>query len=169
MIGTVGERDHSSWDLEEGAEIAPGRSVLKHLGGGNRYEVMLVWDDRLFAITVAKVLRPDYAQDERALKELREEAEALDQLAHPVLVRGFDAVLDGPGTNTNSNTDTNGDRTNGENTNKDNTTGNTGAGRDQATGRETRGENTDRPGLNTGVSTRGETDGRDGTGQTERR
>ena len=96
MIGLVGEREHSSWGLEEGEEIAPGRSVLKHLGGGNRYEVMLVWDDRLFAITVAKVLRPDYAQDERALKELREEAEALDQLAHPVLVRGFDAVLDGP-------------------------------------------------------------------------
>ena len=96
MIGGVGEREHSSWNLEEGAEIAPGRSVLKQLGGGNRYEVMLVWDDRLFAITVAKVLRPDYAQDERALAELGEEAQALDRLAHPVLVRGFDAVLEGP-------------------------------------------------------------------------
>ncbi|HZI90455.1 MAG TPA: protein kinase [Thermoleophilaceae bacterium] len=96
MIHVVGEREHSSWEFEEGAEIAPGRSVLKHLGGGNRFEVMLVWDDRLFAITVAKVLRPDYAEDERALAELAEEAEALEQLAHPVLVRGFDAVLDGP-------------------------------------------------------------------------
>jgi len=96
MIESVGEREHSSWELEEGAEIAPGRSVLKRLGGGNRYEVMLVWDDRLFAITVAKVLRPDYAKDERARAELAEEAEALEQLAHPVLVRGFDAVLEGP-------------------------------------------------------------------------
>ena len=95
MIGKVGEREHSSWELEEGTEIAPGRSVLKQLGGGNRYEVMLVWDDRLFAITVAKVLRPDYAEDERALRELAEEAEALAQLAHPVLVRGFDTVLEG--------------------------------------------------------------------------
>jgi len=95
MIQAMGEREHSSWQLEEGAEIGPGRSVLKHLGGGNRYEVMLVWDDRLFAITVAKVLRPDYAQEKRALAELGEEAEALGRLAHPVLVRGFDAVLEG--------------------------------------------------------------------------
>jgi len=95
MIDPMGEREHSSWELEEGAEIAPGRSVLKLLGGGNRYEVMLVWDDRLFALAVAKVLRPDYAQDERALGELAEEAQALERLAHPVLVRGFDAVLEG--------------------------------------------------------------------------
>jgi eukaryotic-like serine/threonine-protein kinase len=96
MIELMGERQHSSWELVEGAQIAPGRSVLKQLGGGNRYEVMLVWDDRLFAITVAKVLRPDYAEDERALRELAEEAEALASLAHPVLVRGFDTVLEGP-------------------------------------------------------------------------
>ena len=96
MIGVMSEREHSSWELEEGAEIAPGRSVLKQLGGGNRFEVLLVWDDRLFAITVAKVLRPDYAEGERALADLKEEAEALERLAHPVLVRGFDAVLEGP-------------------------------------------------------------------------
>jgi eukaryotic-like serine/threonine-protein kinase len=45
---------------------------------------------------VAKVLRPDQAEDEHALRELRREAEALERLAHPVIVRGFDAVLDGP-------------------------------------------------------------------------
>ncbi len=90
----VDEKD--GWDFEEGAEIAPGRSVLKSLGGGSRYEVLLVWDDRLFAITVAKVLRPAFVEDARALRELAEEADALEQLAHPVLVRGFDAVLEGP-------------------------------------------------------------------------
>lgn len=94
MMEVVGEE--SSWEFGEGAEIAPGRSVLKPLGGGTRYEVLLVWDERLFAITVAKVLRPAYAEDERALGELREEAEALERLAHPVLVRGFDAVVEGP-------------------------------------------------------------------------
>jgi eukaryotic-like serine/threonine-protein kinase len=96
MIEDMSEREHSSWGFEEGAEIAPGRSVLKQLGGGNRYEVMLVWDDRLFAITVAKVLRPDYAENGHALADLEEEAQALERLAHPVLVRGFDAVLEGP-------------------------------------------------------------------------
>jgi serine/threonine protein kinase len=44
---------------------------------------------------VAKVLRPDLVEDERALRDLRREAEVLERLAHPVLVRGFDAVLDG--------------------------------------------------------------------------
>jgi serine/threonine protein kinase len=90
------EPDRSSWGFDEGAAIAPGRTVLKALGGGSRYEALLVWDERLFAIMVAKVLRPDQAADEHALRELRREAQALERLAHPVIVRGFGAVLDGP-------------------------------------------------------------------------
>ena len=86
----------ASWGFGEGDEIARGRSVLRVLGGGSRYEVHLVWDERLFAVMVAKLLRPDQVDDERALRELRGEAEALERLAHPVLIRGFDAVLDGP-------------------------------------------------------------------------
>jgi len=86
----------STWMFEEGAEIAPGRTVLKGIGGGSRYEVYLVWDDRLFAICVAKILRPDQVDDERALRDLRLEAELLDSIAHPVIVRGFDLVPDGP-------------------------------------------------------------------------
>jgi len=88
--------EYSSWDFEEGAEIAPGRAVLKTIGGGNRYEVCLVWDDALFALGVAKVLRPDQATDEKALRDLAREVEALAALAHPTLVRSFGAVLDGP-------------------------------------------------------------------------
>jgi eukaryotic-like serine/threonine-protein kinase len=88
--------EESSWGLREGDEIAPGRSVVRDLGGGRRFEVMLVWDEHLFALTVAKVLRPRYAESERALRELAEEADALGRLRHPVIVRGFDAVLEGP-------------------------------------------------------------------------
>jgi eukaryotic-like serine/threonine-protein kinase len=84
-----------SWDFAEGEEIAPGRTVLKLLGGGHDYEVYLVWDDALFSIMVAKLLRPDRV-DDKALRALEREAEALDRLAHPVLLRGFGAVLDGP-------------------------------------------------------------------------
>ena len=84
-----------SWELEEGDEIAPGRSVLKPLGGGHLYEVYLVWDDKLFAVMVAKLLRPDLADDERARRGLEREAKALARLSHPVLLRGFDAALDG--------------------------------------------------------------------------
>ena len=96
MQPALARTEKASWELEEGAEIAPGRSVLRALGGGSRYEVFLVWDERLFALMVAKVLRPDQADDSHALRELRREADLLERLAHPVIVRGFDAVLDGP-------------------------------------------------------------------------
>jgi len=87
---------NARWNLEEGTSIAEGRWLFKHLGGGSRYEVYLVWDERLFALMVAKVLRPDQVEDPRALQELQREAEVLEQLAHPVVVRGFGAVLEGP-------------------------------------------------------------------------
>ena len=93
----VAERpEKASWGFEEGDAIAPGRTVLKLLGGGSAYEVFLVWDDHRFSLMVAKVLRPDRAEDPDELRSLRKEAEALEALAHPVLVRSFDAVLDGP-------------------------------------------------------------------------
>ena len=85
-----------TWGFEEGAELAPGRSVVRSLGGGNRFEVLLVWDEALFALAVAKVLRPHLVERERMLEDLRDEAELLARLAHPVIVRGFGAVLDGP-------------------------------------------------------------------------
>src|ERR687896_1499251 len=88
--------DKQTWGLAEGDGIAPGRSVLKPIGGGHRYQVYLVWDHKLFAVMVAKVLRPDIAADESAIRGLRRESEALDRLAHPVLMRGFGADLDGP-------------------------------------------------------------------------
>ena len=84
------------WDFEEATAIAPGRLVLKRLGGGTRYEVYVAWDDRLCALVVVKVLRPDQAGDARALEELRREAALVERLAHPVLLRGFGAVLEGP-------------------------------------------------------------------------
>ena len=86
----------SSWDWSEGDAIAPGRTILRSLGGGSRYEVALVWDDDRFALFVAKVLRPHVAEDADARRDLELEAEALAALSHPVILRGFDAVLDGP-------------------------------------------------------------------------
>jgi serine/threonine protein kinase len=88
--------ERASWKLSGGDEIAQGRSVLKLLGGGNRYEAYLVWDEHMFAPMVAKMIRPDQVEDESALRGLRREAEALEALAHPVVLRGFDAVLDPP-------------------------------------------------------------------------
>jgi eukaryotic-like serine/threonine-protein kinase len=85
----------ASWGLEEGAAIADGRFVVENLGGGRRYEVYLVWDERLYSLAVAKVLRPDRVDRDGPVRALHREAELLGRLAHPVVVRGFDAVLDG--------------------------------------------------------------------------
>jgi serine/threonine protein kinase len=88
--------EKQTWEFPEGYEIAPGRTTLKLLGGGNRYEVYLVWDERLFSVMVAKVLRPDLVGEEHALRGLRREMEALEALAHPVLLRGFASHIEGP-------------------------------------------------------------------------
>lgn len=88
--------EKASWNFAPDTEIAAGRWILEQLGGGNRYEVFLVWDEKLFSPVVAKVVRPDRVEDERVLRAFRREAELLDRLSHPVLVRGFGALLDGP-------------------------------------------------------------------------
>lgn len=85
----------SSWDLPEGTEIAPGRTTLSGLGGGSRYEVYLVWDEQLFSLAVAKVLRPEAVDDARARRGLVREAELLQRLAHPAIVRGLGGHVHG--------------------------------------------------------------------------
>ena len=95
--GARAERpEPASWGLAEGDVLVEGRTVIRTLGGGTQYEVFLVWDDHFFTLMVAKVLRPDRADDPRALRDLAEESQALDRVAHPVLVRKFGAVLEGP-------------------------------------------------------------------------
>jgi eukaryotic-like serine/threonine-protein kinase len=87
---------HASWQLAEGDEIVPGRRALQLLGGGRRYEAYLAWDDHLNALVVAKLLRPDQVEEEAALAQLRGETRLIGALAHPLLMRSFGAVLDGP-------------------------------------------------------------------------
>jgi serine/threonine protein kinase len=86
----------ASWHFDQGAEIVPGRLALKSLGGGYSYEAYLTWDERLFAIVVCKIVRPDRVDDEGTLRDLKREADLVARLAHPVIVRGFGAVFDGP-------------------------------------------------------------------------
>jgi serine/threonine protein kinase len=83
------------WRLSEGEEFAPGRHALKRLGGGHRYEAYLAFDDHLHAIVVVKLVRPHLVEDDHALAGLRAEAEMLERLDHPVVLRAFDAVLEG--------------------------------------------------------------------------
>ena len=89
------DEDPTRWGFEEGDEIIPGRFALQKLGGGSDYEAYLAWDDELFSLVVAKCLRPHLVGEGHALGSLTREAELLLRLNHPVVVRGFDAVLDG--------------------------------------------------------------------------
>jgi serine/threonine protein kinase len=89
-------RVSNAWHLAEGEVLAPGRTVLKRLGGGERFEAYVAWDDRLHSPVVAKVLRPHVVGEARAQRALVREADALVRLQHPDLVRSFGAVLDGP-------------------------------------------------------------------------
>ena len=83
-----------SWSFAESDEIVPGRRAVRLLGGGVRYEAYLAWDERLRALVVVKLLRPDRTEEPGALQGLRGEAALLERLAHPLLVRGFGAGLD---------------------------------------------------------------------------
>jgi serine/threonine protein kinase len=84
-----------SWNFAESDEIVPARRAVRLLGGGVRYEAYLAWDDHLRALVVVKLLRPDRVEDAGALQGLRGEAALLERLAHPLLVRGFGAELEG--------------------------------------------------------------------------
>jgi serine/threonine protein kinase len=86
----------SSWTFAEGDEIATGRHAVRLLGGGHRYEAWLAWDERLRTLVVAKVLRPDQANDPGVRRMLAGEASMLARLAHPLLVRSFGAEVSGP-------------------------------------------------------------------------
>jgi serine/threonine-protein kinase len=89
------EDDPTRWGFEEGDEIVPGRYALKRLGGGYDYEAYLAWDDDLMAVVVAKCLRPHLVTHAHSLRALKREAGHLMGLSHPVVVRGFDALLEG--------------------------------------------------------------------------
>lgn len=88
------EVEKSSWELTEGDELAPGRYVSRLLGGGHRYEAYLTWDDELHTLVVVKVVRPGLVDHRPTRAGLASEARALRALAHPIIVRSFDAVLD---------------------------------------------------------------------------
>lgn len=95
MSEQVESSERDSWEFDEGTEFVPGRFALKKLGGGYDYEAYLTWDDKLYALVVAKCLRPHLVTDTHALNSMRREAGHLLNLKHPVVVRGFDAVIEG--------------------------------------------------------------------------
>jgi serine/threonine protein kinase len=86
----------TGWNLAPGQEIAPGRTAQALLGGGERYEAYVAFNERLMMPTVLKVLRPAFANDEHARRSMAREGELLARLQHPGLTRLFGIDVDGP-------------------------------------------------------------------------
>jgi eukaryotic-like serine/threonine-protein kinase len=83
----VSKNSAASWDFAPGTEIGSGRTVVRLLGGGDRYEAWLGWDDHLCALVVER---------SSARAAIAREAEVLSSLSHPAVVRLFGADIDGP-------------------------------------------------------------------------
>ncbi len=83
---------HESWDLQDGDEIAAGLYALRRLGGGERYEAYLAFDEHRYCPVVAKVVRPHLVEDSSTLRGLRREYEMARRLSHPVVLRAFELV-----------------------------------------------------------------------------
>jgi serine/threonine protein kinase len=91
---TTATEGSGSWGLREGDEIVPGRTALGRLGISRGYEVYLAWDDDLYGLVAAKLVRRDRADDSESLEALRREAGLLRRLEHPVLPRCFAVETD---------------------------------------------------------------------------
>ncbi|MGH3367413.1 MAG: serine/threonine-protein kinase [Nocardioidaceae bacterium] len=92
----TGPKSPASWRLSTGDPIVAGLTVIEWLGGGAAHEAYLGWDEHLFAPVVVKVVRPDQTDHPGTRRGLLRETQMLGRLNHPVIVRGFRAVLDGP-------------------------------------------------------------------------
>lgn len=96
VVMTATIEPKTSWRFQAGDEIVQGRSAQSLLGGGERFEAYVAWNERLMTPTVVKILRPAFATDERARRSMRREGELLTSLQHPGLTRVFGMDADGP-------------------------------------------------------------------------
>lgn len=76
-------------------QLAPGYRVIEHLSRTRRLDAYEVWSEERACSCVAKVLRPDRRDDERARAALLREGRLLCELTHPHIVRGYE-VLEEP-------------------------------------------------------------------------
>lgn len=85
----------TSWGFVEGDPITAELTAVRRLGGGSAYEAYLAFDEVTYGPVVAKVVRPDRVEDDRSLRGLADEVDALATVNHPVVVRGLRHELAG--------------------------------------------------------------------------
>jgi eukaryotic-like serine/threonine-protein kinase len=78
--------------LGRGAALAPGFTVIEHLSRTRRLDTFEVWSEERACSCVAKTLRPDRRDDERARAALVAEGRLLLALSHPHIVRGYELL-----------------------------------------------------------------------------
>ncbi len=83
------------WNLRPGDELVPGRWIQELLGGGERYQAFLTWNDELLCPTVVKILRPDQVDDPAARRTISREGELLRSIDHPYFLRLLGQDTDG--------------------------------------------------------------------------
>ena len=83
------------WTLTSTDVIAPGRRIVRRLGGGGAHEAFLVEVAGPVPRAVAKLPRPHLADDAHCLLRLQIEGCALQRLAHPGIPLHLDTVLSG--------------------------------------------------------------------------
>jgi serine/threonine protein kinase len=77
-----------------GEALAPGLTVIEHLSRTRRLDTYEVWSADRACSCVAKKLRPDRVDDDRARLALVNEGRLLRALAHPHIVRGYELLLE---------------------------------------------------------------------------
>jgi len=75
-----------------GADLAPGYRVIEHLARTRRLDTFEVWSEERACSCVAKTLRPDRRDDERARRALLREGRLLLKLSHPHIVCGYELI-----------------------------------------------------------------------------
>jgi serine/threonine protein kinase len=79
----------------EGERLAAGYEVVAHLNRGRVLDVYDVWSEERACRCIAKVLRPDRAEDRKSRSRLLREGKILKRLTHLHIVRAYE-VLEEP-------------------------------------------------------------------------
>jgi eukaryotic-like serine/threonine-protein kinase len=87
-----GEDRRPAGQLGPGATIGDELTVLGRLGRGGLSEVHLVWSARYGATFACKLLRPALCDDPASRRALLREGRILKAVAHPRIVRLFEAA-----------------------------------------------------------------------------
>jgi serine/threonine protein kinase len=82
--------------MPPGTEVLPGYRVVRLLTHGHRLDTYDAYDEERGCRVVVKVLREDRRSDDRVREGVLQEAALVTELAHPHLVRGYEAFEEPP-------------------------------------------------------------------------